>query len=242
MFNRNLILKNEKRFNKPGKITNFIQENVLSNLADIQNISIKSCLNISASNIYIENSLPAMGILVENCAIQQAPSGENFDCAMALNVMQKIHPLRSFLAEINAKLRDNGLFFGTLYGSDSLIQVCNSLYRSYEINKMPFINHFLPVVDIYSIGSLMQACGFGNIVINLEKYPVKYGNIYECLGNIRAVGGANVLENKVSLPIKRQILRTANEIFLSQYSGICEYVVLFIFAQKQENVKKKVIT
>lgn len=234
MFDINLVKKNEARFNKVTKISDSIVQNVISNINDLSKFKPKNALNISANNIDIVRLLQDKNIAVNNVKFpfNLDVTEEKFDLVTSLNILHKVNNLDVLLKQIQNKLNINGLFFGSVYGAENIIQICNSFYESYQHFDGNFINHFLPIIDVKSAGLLMQSCGFQNIVINIEKYTEKYDDIYECLQKIREIGGSNVLNNRLKKPMNRAILEKANEIFANKYDKTCEFVILYLFGEK----------
>lgn len=219
MFDEKFIELSKRRLCKKY-FYEFICDIIESNIFDISGVSKHNIVDVC--NFYSWKNINPEILQIENV---------NKKYNICISHLHKINNINSYLNKIYDILEDNGIFFGVFLGNNNAIELSESLYLAYEEMKLPFVNHFLPVVDITSVNNLFKNSGFGEIVASLDGIEIKYGSVYDAFHDIRLHGESNCMENRIKLPIKKSILQMANKIFIEKY-GYVKYNFLFIFAKK----------
>ncbi|QED23827.1 hypothetical protein [Candidatus Deianiraea vastatrix] len=231
MFDVKAIEKFEKRRN--GSILE-IEKNlynaIFDDYNDLVNISKNSQLVIDTKSDFLSKKL---GFSAEHISSYGIYNGEilinkTFDAVFSINNMHKINNIRKYLENVKLILNENGVFFGTMLAGDNIISLCNAFYKAYQEHNLGFVNHFLPVVDIKQVGSLMQSIGFRNVVVSAMSHKVEYRDIFDAISEIRLLSEQNCMEKRDKRPILRKVIRSADEFFEKNV----EYNIVSIFAQK----------
>ncbi len=236
MFDKKAIENYEKKIVKSAWLDERIADITFENLSDLTNIKAEEILNISTKSDYLSKKLQEkyQNLMVYNdykIFDGTLDLEGKFDVIFSLSNLHKINNIRKYLLQIKNLMNKNGIFFSSMLGGENCYSLCDSMFLAHEQGGLGFINHFLPVVDIKDLGSLLQSCGFQNIVLAREDFKKKYDSINDAFLDIKNHGERNCMINRIKTPITREILKTANEIFLQKHSGIVEYKILTIFAQ-----------
>lgn len=234
MFDKNAIEIFTKKAKQDKWLLSEIEKMTIDNVKDINNVKLEKALIISEKQTDFYKNFNHYSVCDDfNVFDGKIDCEDQFDVVFSLFNLHKVNNIRYFLKNIEQKINHNGFFFGSIFGDENAISLCESMYLAYEKLGLPFVNHFLPVVLIQDLGSLLQSVGFCNIVLSNESFKKQYASIKDVFFDIKEHGEQNCLINRVKSPIKRKIIDVGNEIFLEKFSGIVEYKVITIFCQKK---------
>ena len=101
-------------------------------------------------------------------------------------------------------LRPDGLFIATTFGGATLSTLRQAL-RDTELALLGGISpRVLPMAEIRDFGDLVQRAGLSLSVADAHSVPVTYGSVGELLQDIRAMGEANAMTDRMRRFLPRQ--------------------------------------
>lgn len=119
-----------------------------------------------------------------------------FDLVVSAGVLDGVNDLPGALLLARRALRPDGLFLGAFLGGNSL-PALRALLREAEGEQPAPRLH--PLVDVRAAGDLLVRAGFALPVADIETVPVRYGDLWRLLGDLRGMGSANVLNGRRAL-------------------------------------------
>lgn len=131
----------------------------------------------------------------------------SFDLVVSAGVLDSVNDLPGALTLIRRVLRPDGLFLAAFVGAGSL-STLRSVIRAAEPERAAPRLH--PQVDVRSAGDLLMRAGFALPVADLEPLTVRYRDLGRLLGDLRGMGAANILADRVALS-RSTLVRMAAE-------------------------------
>lgn len=123
-----------------------------------------------------------------------------FDLITDLCSLYYINNLPLLLAQTKQLMKKNGIFIGTLLGTQTLIELRETMFHA----DLQFFNgtyaRFIPFCDIQNAGMLLQNLQFKNINILIESMQMHYKKLSHILSDLRYIGNPLKLsDNKKKL-------------------------------------------
>lgn len=135
----------------------------------------------------------------------------------ALN-LQFINDLPGTLIQIRRALKPDGLFMATLPGAGTLTELRDCLTRAELELKGGAAARVLPFADTKDLGSLLQRAGFALPVTDLDTVTVRYDSLFGLMADLKAMGATSVLKDRSRVPLSRNVLFRAAEIYAEDYA------------------------
>jgi hypothetical protein len=115
------------------------------------------------------------------------------DCIMAPLTLHKTNNIEGVLKNIKGKLNRKGLFVGNFFGLENLRELGELLAsEDAKIIGQPLVR-MLPLLEIKTIGGLLQKAGFKNVMVFNEEICFDFANLKEALQFLQKSGEANCL-------------------------------------------------
>lgn len=130
----------------------------------------------------------------------------SFDLVVSAGALDQINDLPGALALIRRVLRPDGLFLGAFLGGSTLSTLRRALRAAEPERPAPRIH---PMVDLRSAGDLLMRAGLTLPVADLETVTVRYAGLGRLVDDLRGMGAANLLRERV--PLSRAALARAAE-------------------------------
>ncbi|WP_108810833.1 methyltransferase domain-containing protein [Sphingorhabdus sp. Alg231-15] len=122
----------------------------------------------------------------------------SFDLIINIATLDSVNDLPGALALARRVLSPDGLFLASLIGAESLTTLKMVMMEA-EGDRISA--HVHPQIDIRTAGDLMARVGFALPVVDSDRLYLRYANIDKLVSDIRDLGSANILKDKVrSLP------------------------------------------
>jgi len=122
------------------------------------------------------------------------------------------------LIQIRESLKPDGLFLGAIYGGATLIELRAAL-MSAELELLggcgPRVS---PFADTFDAAALLQRAGFALPVADIDRVTVRYDNIFDLMGDLRAMGETSTLVEGAGRPLRRPVLARAAEIYADKFA------------------------
>ncbi|WP_326524670.1 methyltransferase domain-containing protein [Sphingomonas sp.] len=139
----------------------------------------------------------ANGIQADEDRVALSPA--SFDLIVSAGVLDQVNDLPGALTLARRALRPDGLFLAAFVGNTSLPTLRAAL-RAAD----PAVQRAHPQVDVRAAGDLMVRAGFALPVADVEGVPVRYGDLFGLIADLRGMAATNVLRDR--RPLRRDTL------------------------------------
>ncbi len=141
-----------------------------------------------------------------------------FDLAVSLLALQTVNDLPGALIQMRRALAPDGLLVVALLGGDTL----NELRQSLTLAESEVLGgaspRVAPFVELRALGGLAQRAGLALPVVDLDRVPVRYGDVLALMRDLRAFGGANALADRSRRPLRREVLARAASAYAEAFA------------------------
>lgn len=129
-----------------------------------------------------------------------------------------VNDLPGALSQIRMALKPDGLFLGSIFGSDTL-QELRTVLSEAEINLEGGLSpRISPFADVQDLGALLQRAGFALPVVDSDVITVKYQSPIKLLHDLRAMGETNAVLERRKTPLRRETLMHAMSKYVDEYA------------------------
>jgi len=123
------------------------------------------------------------------------------------------------LLQIRNALKPDGLFLGAMFGGRTLHELRDCLMRA-EIAETGGVSpRVSPFAEVADAAALMQRAGFALPVVDSETITVTYGDIMKLLADLRGMGEANLVVDRLRHPTRRQVIAHAAALYAQDYAN-----------------------
>jgi SAM-dependent methyltransferase len=143
---------------------------------------------------------------------------ETLDLVVSALSLQWVNDLPGTFAQIRRGLKPDGLFLAALLGGETLGELRESLAVAESEMEGGASPRVSPFVDVRTLGSLLQRAGFALPVTDVERMTVRYRNVRALLHDLRRMGAANALVERSRKPLRRAVLKRAEEIYAGRFT------------------------
>ena len=132
----------------------------------------------------------------------------SFDLVVSAGVLDSVNDVPGALAQARRALKPDGLFLAAFVGGGSLPTLRAALR---QVN--PGTARMHPQIDVRSAGDLLVRAGFALPVADIESVPVRYGNLFSLVADLRGMAASNMLRDR--RPLRRDTLAALAEAFMA---------------------------
>jgi SAM-dependent methyltransferase len=136
-----------------------------------------------------------------------------FDLLIVCGVLHCVNDLPGSLVQIRNRLQPDGILLAALAGGDGLSPLRQCLIQAESEITGGMGAHFHPSLSLPDLAALMQRAGFALPVVDLESITARYQNLRAILGDIKAMGEANCLQQRDRRPLRRDVLERAEHYY-----------------------------
>ena len=138
------------------------------------------------------------------------------DLIISLLTLHWANDLPGALAQIRRALKPDGLFIGTLFGAGTLKEL-RAVLTEVELEERGGAQaRVSPFADGYDGAALLQRAGFALPVSDVDRFTVRYADLFALIRDLRAIGETNVLHGPVR-PLNRRIVARAAALYAERY-------------------------
>ncbi|WP_091751932.1 methyltransferase domain-containing protein [Brevundimonas sp. 374] len=138
------------------------------------------------------------------------------DLIVSLLTLHWANDLPGALAQIRRALKPDGLFIGTLFGAGTLKEL-RAVLTEVELEERGGAQaRVSPFADGYDGAALLQRAGFALPVSDVDRFTVRYTDLFALIRDLRAMGETNVLNGPVR-PLSRRIVARAAALYAERY-------------------------
>lgn len=142
------------------------------------------------------------------------------DLVVSALAFQFIDDLPGLLVQIRTALRADGLMLVAILGGRTLFEL-RTAFAQAEAELVGGVSpRVIPFVDIRDAGSLLQKAGFALPVTDSDVLTVRYDNAFALMADLRAMGGTNVLIERLRRPTRRSVMVRMAEIYAERFSDV----------------------
>lgn len=121
------------------------------------------------------------------------------------------------LIQCRRALTPDGLFLGVLFGGRTLSELRECLGQA-EIEVTGGLSpRIAPMGEVRDLGGLLQRAGFALPVADSEVLTVTYASPFKLLADLRAMGEANALQDRLRRPTRRAVILRAMELYVQAH-------------------------
>lgn len=150
---------------------------------------------------------------------EKLPFAENsLDAVFCLLTLHWVNDLPGTLVQIRRMLKPDGLFYAVLPGGETLRELRN-IFASVEAEQTGGITpRIAPFIDVRDAGALLQRAGFALPVADSELLTISYENLFTLMGDLRAAGEANMLQQQAQHFTPRRFFAESAKRYAEQFS------------------------
>lgn len=138
------------------------------------------------------------------------------DLIVSLLTLHWANDLPGALVQIRRALKPDGLFIGTLFGAGTLKEL-RAVLTEVELEERGGAQaRVSPFADGYDGAALLQRAGFALPVSDVDRFTVRYTDLFALIRDLRAMGETNVLHGPVR-PLSRRIVARAAALYAERY-------------------------
>ncbi|MFN4068701.1 MAG: methyltransferase domain-containing protein [Brevundimonas aurantiaca] len=138
------------------------------------------------------------------------------DLIVSLLNLHWANDLPGALAQIRRALKPDGLFLGTLFGAGTLKELRAVLTEAELAERGGAQARVSPFADGYDGAALLQRAGFALPVSDVDRFVVRYPDMFALVRDLRAMGETNVLHGPIR-PLNRAILSRAARLYAERH-------------------------
>jgi NADH dehydrogenase [ubiquinone] 1 alpha subcomplex assembly factor 5 len=141
----------------------------------------------------------------------------SFDLILSCFHAHWVNDLPQYLKNIRQLLKPKGLFLGAFLGGNTLQELRESLLQAELTLKGGASPRIAPMIRSQDAPLLLSQAGFSDPVIDTEVIQVFYSSLTSLMKDLRGMGEANKLEDRLKTFASRQLFEKAEEIYRALY-------------------------
>ena len=144
-----------------------------------------------------------------------------------------VNDLPGALLQIHRALKPDGLFLGAMFGGNTLQELRDCLMRAELAETGGVSPRVSPFADVADAAALMQRAGFALPVVDSETITVTYPNMLKLLADLRGMGEANLVVDRLKRPTRRAVIAHAAALYAQDHAGpdgrlLATFQILFL--------------
>jgi SAM-dependent methyltransferase len=157
----------------------------------------------------VATSVPSGGIPLVDPEDLYLPR-QRYDLIVSLLDLQTVNDVPGFLARVRAHLRADGLFLAATLGGDTLTELRQAFLEADAMVLGGASARVAPFIPPSEAGGLIQRAGLALPVADVESHTVRYASPLALMREIKALGAANPLADRLDRPATRTLIATAS--------------------------------
>ncbi|MEM9028398.1 MAG: methyltransferase domain-containing protein [Pseudomonadota bacterium] len=141
------------------------------------------------------------------------------DCIVAPLTLQFVNDLPGSMVQIRRALRPDGFFLGAMTGGDTLFELAEAFAIAEADIRGGASPRVAPRVDVRALGGLLQRAGFTLPVTDVDQIRVTYATPLDLMRDLKAMGASNCLADRSRVPMSRELLMRAVEVYQDRFTG-----------------------
>ena len=161
----------------------------------------------------------AVGSVSERAAPGAGPLGledQSADLIVNLLGLHWANDLPGALAQIRRALKPDGLFVASLFGAATLKELRGVLTEAELAERGGAQARVSPFADGHDGAALLQRAGFALPVSDVDRFTVRYPDLFALVRDLRAMGETNVLNGPIR-PLTRSMVARAADLYAQRH-------------------------
>ena len=146
----------------------------------------------------------------EFLASQLAMLSGPWDLVVSPVALHMISDIPGVLSLVRAALAPDGLLLANMLGGATLQELRSSLVEAETVVTGGAASRVHPMIDVRSLGALLQRAGFALPVADSTTFDVSYGSVVGLMTDLRSMGRTNVLCGKSRHLLSRTVVAGAD--------------------------------
>ncbi len=142
----------------------------------------------------------------------------SLDLVVSALALQSVNDLPGVLAQVRRALKPDGLFMAALLGGSSLTELRQAFAIAESETTGGLSPRVAPFADVRDLGALLQRAGFALPVTDVDRVVVRYSSPFTLFADLRRMGGANALNERRRVPLRRATLLRAAEVYAERFA------------------------
>jgi SAM-dependent methyltransferase len=143
---------------------------------------------------------------------------QGLDAVLSNLTLHWVNDLPGALAQIRSSLKPDGLFLASLFGAGTLAELRTALMEAELAETGGASPRVSPFADLRDAAGLLQRAGFALPVADLDTVTVTYGDFFALLHDLRGMGEANALLDRLKRPTRRTVFARAAAIYQERFA------------------------
>ncbi len=142
----------------------------------------------------------------------------SLDCIIAPPGLELVNDLPGLLLQANRALKPDGLFLAAMYGGLTLAELRHAWLLADEEVFGGASPRVAPFIDVRQAGNLLQRAGLALPVADTDILTIRYKDVAALMNEIRAMGLANPLLQRIRKFSNRRLLERVDKIYAGEFS------------------------
>ncbi|XP_038071596.1 arginine-hydroxylase NDUFAF5, mitochondrial-like [Patiria miniata] len=143
---------------------------------------------------------------------------DSLDLVVSSLSLHWVNDLPGTLKQILRALKNDGVFIGSIFGSDTLFELRCSLQLAEQEREGGFAPHISPFTDMQDLGNLLTRAGFNMLTIDIDEVTVNYPSMLELMQDLKGMGESNASWSRKSV-LHRGTQTAAAAIYKDMYGN-----------------------
>jgi SAM-dependent methyltransferase len=143
---------------------------------------------------------------------------ECFDAVLSNLALHWVNDLPGALAQIRNCLKPDGLVLASLFGAGTLQELRACLMEAELAELGGASPRVSPFADLRDAAGLLQRAGFALPVADVDTVTVTYGDFFALLRDLRGMGEANALFERLKRPTRRAVFARAAALYQDRFA------------------------
>lgn len=240
IFDRKLLARRRKRAARAGAVPDFLLERVADDFTERLSVVLREfpvCLNLGAHTGLLSRrlrQLPNVGLMIDADPALEAgfepgqPAiaadeealplrAQSLDLIVSGLALQFVNDLPGTLLQMRRAVKPDGLLLAALLGGETLKELREAWVIAEDEIMGGTSPRVAPFADVRDLGGLLQRAGFALPVADSDVLRVTYASPLALMGELKAMGASNVLAARRRVPVTRQLLLRASEVYVERF-------------------------
>ncbi|WP_339048775.1 methyltransferase domain-containing protein [Candidatus Mesenet endosymbiont of Phosphuga atrata] len=148
---------------------------------------------------------------------------QTFDIVMSTMSLHCVNNLPSVLLRINDVLKKDGVFIGTVFGSQTLNELRYSIL-SIESKFGVATPRVIPFINAVDVTNLLKQSRFVNSVLDVYTITVKYKSILDLFHDLRGMGETNMLYTRNKSFLSKSLIAEIEKFYIDNFVQDDRYI------------------
>lgn len=140
------------------------------------------------------------------------------DCIISLFDLHAVNDVPGYLAQVAQALRPDGLAVFAFFAGHTLHELRESWLAAEQDLTGGASPRVAPMIDLREAGGLLQRAGLALPVSDLDRIPVRYGDVITLMRDIKTLGLSNCLRDRSRNLTSRRLLFKVAETYATTFS------------------------